>query len=689
MQRLSNEERTFGLELEFGDLLRDKVNLPNLYKYSLEEKSIVNTNAKKSSPKGNIGGEVNTRPLYPNSKDVRELRRFIKSCLNENEGNGQIMWNTGFDGHLYIGDLGLDELKKIFALAFYISPLINKIFNLGEWFDVEHLVPTPNFFFNERVQKCETLDNLKNTFENSSNRGHYRFQINIMSYFTTKTLEFRIFNGTNDFRRTLETIKFMYNFLNYALDHDVEDYKKIKTEDDFFKCFNVKNIFPKKVSPLIFAESHTVATTNVSKAFKPSRKIITAIKNSTLEDIALVNPFYYSTELGLYKNKNITIYNNNEYNDVIYQICEENLSITYKDQFEILNNYKNKKTDRELALFFIFTKIQKFNMTTEYGIKEFNSYAEKIEESIEKIEKSCDEFLEMFGECKYKKGTLNDAINDGNRYIVFQQEHNPKNNTVVSQLKKHSDYNGNFVVKEMSYANIQEKLQKNNVVNFEVLSRNDFLPFHKIAKDIDVTLYSTQDLYEGTRFRKPENLDSLNLKIPQNDYVITENSKIKIQEIKPTYFSILQHRFVKKISKFKTPRMCYVIVDENDVVLGAFGFDYSKEKDYDLFLLSDFCTNNDIMLLSKFVLFMIMTKELKNLIEEKLIERVKKGYTKIYTTMPVSMKYRGDFKKVDEMKNYKSLVYDFEFGQEESIQSAIKRYLKLVENRNKDKSKGK
>lgn len=689
MQRLSNEERTFGLELEFGDLLRDKVNLPNLYKYSLEEKSIVNTNAKKSSPKGNIGGEVNTRPLYPNSKDVRELRRFIKSCLNENEGNGQIMWNTGFDGHLYIGDLGLDELKKIFALAFYISPLINKIFNLGEWFDVEHLVPTPNFFFNERVQKCETLDNLKNTFANSSNRGHYRFQINIMSYFTTKTLEFRIFNGTNDFRRTLETIKFMYNFLNYALDHDIEDYKKIKTEDDFFKCFNVKNIFPKKVSPLIFAESHTVATTNVSKAFKPSRKIITAIKNSTLEDIAIVNPFYYSTELGLYKNKNITIYNNNEYNDVIYQICEENLSITYKDQFEILNNYKNKKTDRELALFFIFTKIQKFNMTTEYGIKEFNSYAEKIEESIEKIEKSCDEFLEMFGECKYKKGTLNDAINDGNRYIVFQQEHNPKNNTVVSQLKKHSDYNGNFVVKEMSYANIQEKLQKNNVVNFEVLSRNDFLPFHKIAKDIDVTLYSTQDLYEGTRFRKPENLDSLNLKIPQNDYVITENSKIKIQEIKPTYFSILQHRFVKKVSKFKTPRMCYVIVDENDVVLGAFGFDYSKEKDYDLFLLSDFCTNNDIMLLSKFVLFMIMTKELKNLIEEKLIERVKKGYTKIYTTMPVSMKYRGAFKKVDEMKNYKSLAYDFEFGQEESIQSAIKRYLKLVENRNKDKSKGK
>lgn len=104
--------------------------------------------------------------------------------------------------------------------------------------------------------------------------------------------------------------------------------------------------------------------------------------------------------------------------------------------------------------------------------------------------------------------------------------------------------------------------------------------------------------------------------------------------------------------------------------------------------ICDFIKKN-IMLLSKFVLFMIMTKELKNLIEEKLIERVKKGYTKIYTTMPVSMKYRGAFKKVDEMKNYKSLAYDFEFGQEESIQSAIKRYLKLVENRNKDKDKDK
>lgn len=197
--------RTFGFELEFGNVNKRQVALPSGYSWSPDERSIVNSDLSKSTPSGDYGGELNTRPLKFCRSDLRELRQVINKCF---DAGGVLMWNTGFDGHLYIGDLKLDDLKKIFSLGFYVSPLLNSIFNLGGWFNVEHLVPTPTYEFNDKVGKVETIDGLKNVFSNSSNRGHFRFQINIMPYFKTKTLEFRLFNNSANFRDTLETVKF-------------------------------------------------------------------------------------------------------------------------------------------------------------------------------------------------------------------------------------------------------------------------------------------------------------------------------------------------------------------------------------------------------------------------------------------------------------------------------------------------
>ena len=71
-----------------------------------------------------------------------------------------------------------------------------------------------------------------------------------------------------------------------------------------------------------------------------------------------------------------------------------------------------------------------------------------------------------------------------------------------------------------------------------------------------------------------------------------------------------------------------------------------------------------------------MTKEAKRMIERKLVERVHKCYTKVYTTMPVSMKYRGAFNKVKDLCSDKSLVYEGEFGSIGTIDDAKREYLK-------------
>ena len=103
-------------------------------------------------------------------------------------------------------------------LGYYTSVFMPKVFNLGDWFNVDYLCPRPTSEMNERIQSCENIDNIKNILANSSNKGHYRYMINIMPYFKTKTLEFRLFNGTRNFRETLETINFMYNFFGVCFD---------------------------------------------------------------------------------------------------------------------------------------------------------------------------------------------------------------------------------------------------------------------------------------------------------------------------------------------------------------------------------------------------------------------------------------------------------------------------------------
>lgn len=668
---LDNKERTFGLELEFADIVKDAVNLPSGYKYSPDETTMFNTNGKTAPVTGKFGGEINTRPLLPNRNDIRELRTFIKECF---KAEGKELWNSGFDGHIYVGDLSLEHLKKIFALGFYISPLIYKIFEQGEWMNVEYLIPLPTFEVLKRVMNAETEMQLKEVFANSSNRGYVRYTINIMAYFAHKTIEFRLFNTTRKFRETLECIKFMYNFINYAVEKDIEDFKNIRYEEDVIRIFDIKrNKIPKITQPLIFAENHTVATSSIAKAFQPSRKILTAVKHSTGKKIATINPFMFASEVALYKDKTVTVYNNNEFNHVIYRICtEDNFSITYNDRFEVLNQYKDGSKKTELALLFIFQRIQKYSLATEHGIREYFSYIDKIKESIAKLDVECSAFIEMFGNITYKEGNLSDAIKDGEKTIIFQQEHYGKFNSAVQMLKKYSDYAGDFNVKEMTYHDIEERVKSLDL--FEVISKNVFLPFHKIAKDKEQVLYSTVETYKGVSINNPE-VENIMFKIPENDYEITENSKIVVSEVTPTIFSMLQHSFVKKVVKFQTPRMCYVIRD-GETVLGAFGFDYPKDRTYSLFLLSDFCTNNDVRLLSKFVLFVIKTKEVKRMIERKMIERVENCYTRVYTTRPVSMKYRGAFNKVKHIESERFLTYDFTFGEGGTIKEAITEYLK-------------
>ena len=60
-----------------------------------------------------------------------------------------------------------------------------------------------------------------------------RHFVNIASYFVRQTVEFRLFNSTTEFSEIMDCIMFTYRFVDYALKHTEEDFKAIKSVDDF------------------------------------------------------------------------------------------------------------------------------------------------------------------------------------------------------------------------------------------------------------------------------------------------------------------------------------------------------------------------------------------------------------------------------------------------------------------------
>lgn len=671
---LELKDRTFGFELEFADVVKSDVKLPEGYKWSPDETTMFNTTGKTAPVTGNIGGEINTRPLLPCRKDVRELRRVVMDCIKH---NGKSLWNSGFDGHLYVGDLGLDELKKIFALGFYVSPLIKEVFNLGEWFDVPYLVPIPTIEMYNKVMSARDLSSFRECFSNSSNRGYIRYAVNVMAFFHHETIEFRIFNGTENFRHILETIKFMYNFVDFAIKNDETDFKKIKTVESFLNAFNISGKFSKGYQPMIFAEDVSVNTRSIAHAFEPSNKIISSVNRQMPDDVAILNPFLFTLETSLTGNRNIRIYNNNPLPWVFYKISQ-GMWIEYKDRFSILNEYKNGTLVREISLFIIFRKLRKFSFSNDYGIKEFLAYTSKIEESLEKLAKTAQKIFDFCSKVTWINGNLLDALNAGEKNILFQQEHLPKFSQDVYCLSKFSDYVDDFKYREMSYYNLEEKL--NGLDYFQFISKNEFMPFYKVAQDKKQILYSNKNEYAGLENKKENDLKVI-YKIPDDDYRITEKSQIRIEEVSPSVFKELQKTFVKKVMKFMFSNYAFVVMD-GDILLGGMGFLWvvDKENKYDLFLISDFSTNNKVPLLSKLILYMVTSTELKNRLEEKRCVRVLKGYTHVYTNKPVSMKYRGIFNKVGRVKE--NLMYDFDFGSSGTIKQGVQKYLEKVKKRN-------
>lgn len=669
LNRLSITDRTFGLELEFADVDKSGVILPDGFSWSKDE-TFINNDGTYISANSKHGGEVNTPPLSLKHEDMQKLKFTFDELLRN---GGRLSWVCSIHVHLYIGDLTLGDLKKLFALSYFTSRYIKKFSDLEEWNEEVWYVPSPVLSYYENAMSANTLEQFFNVFANSMKKGYIRHLVNVASFFRRKTVEFRSFNSTTDFEEVIGCIMFSYRYVDYALTHTVDDFKRIDSYDKFLSELKLKKSVPKHVSPLVFVGDMKVYAECMKGKDVPltSKTMKILLDNVHSESLAIVNPNLFNAELSLYRKLKLTIYNNDEMNDIIYRICKDDLVIHYNDdKYDFIEKYNDGSILMQLVCLFLFHRLRKYTADSEYAVMELEAYIAKLDDSVERIKKTASETINLFDNCVYIHGTVNDAIRD-NDNIFYQLGNNKKARSTSSILKKCSDYESNFEILPTDYYNLVQDVPSEK--KFMMISKNEYLPMYKIAKNGSVIFYSNIKEDGSLIVNTIKDFKSFAV-IPTDDVIeIEDYSKLKVVSVNPSDFYQLQEVYIKKVHKVTPPRFAFLVFYDK-YCLGGFGFAYPKDQDYDLWLLSDFNVNNQVFRISKLILMCIQSDYVKKIIQRKLRSSIVNMYTKVYTQNPVSMKYRGIFTKEKELSRQGCLVYTSNFGTSGSFENIMNKY---------------
>lgn len=679
--------RTFGIEIEMCNLDRSKVFLPEGYSWSKDEE-IVNTDG---SSNKKFGGEINTPPLRLCMKDLHDLKSVYQSMV---DAGGKIKWTTYTHVHIYAGDLSVEQLRRVFLFFYVCYPYFKQYANISKWDEmVSILMPPPTEKYYNGVLNAQTFDDIRELFTNQSKKGFIRHAVNISSLFKTKTIEYRIFHATDDFYKAMNCVFSTYRMFYYAVNHELEDFNNISSYEEFKAVTKLKYNVPNELVPLIYqGNPYSNIETFQSKSLlynsKQASALYEAVKKNGHKEICIVNGFMYYYELFFYEKLNISIYSQAPYCHLLYLIANGKTILTYKDKLAWLEEYNDKTVKRQLALALYASSLQKFFMSkSARNDAIFEALKIKAKESIEKIEKTNERLLKMLTTCEYHVGTLQDAINC-KQVLFFNYGKDKKQKRTFKLIQENSDLDMDFSISRNEYYDLVESLPKDTFFYF--VSNSPFLSnMHKLA----MFNSSGGDRSSAGRFlycNKPsdtsevstsykENHVEVNEIVPPDDLEINNPKNLKVVRVSPDYLYCLQKKYINKVDMVS--RCTYAFVAMYDkYTLGGFGFTLPQHKGYDLFQLTDFCTNNSIPRLSKFILFCIQTSAVQKELSRRMHKLVEKVISCAYTHKPVSMKYRGVYTKVKDHCTSSYLAYEGVLGKFANYKDVIDKYQSLLKN---------
>lgn len=671
------------------NLERSKVSLPEGYSWSKDEQ-IYNTDG---STNKSFGGEVNTPPLHICClKDLHDLRSVYESMV---VAGGKIKWSIDTHVHIYAGDLPVDQIKKVFLFFYVCYPYFKKYAHISDWDELvfnAQPVPTEKYF--EGVKNAQTFDELQNLFTNQSKKGFIRHAVNISAYFKTKTIEFRTFHATDDFYRAMNCVYSAYRIFYYAISHELEDYQSITSYQQFCEVTGLKYDVPNELCPLLYqGNPYSAIETFMTAPLSYNSEMVSALHDAVItnghKEICIVNGFMYYYELFFLDKVEVSIYCQDAYCYLLYMLANGKTSLTYKDKLAWLEDYNNPTPSRQLALALYAVKLQKYFMSeSARNSAVFEALKIKARESIEKTEEANERLMRLLTTCDFHVGTLEEAIK--NKKVIFFNfgRMEKKQKRAFKLISENSDLKLDFSVESNDYYNLVESIPSDSY--FYYFSNSPYLRnLHKIA----MWNNSSGERRSAGRFlycNKPtaQNIASTSYSsyriecneiVPPDDLEITDASKLIIERVNPPLLHCLQKKYIKKVDQCSVCQFAFV-VKYDKYTLGGFGFTLPQHKGYDLFQLTDFCTNNAIPRLSKLILYCIQSVGVQRYLSRRMRKLCEKVISCAYTHKPVSMKYRGVYKKVKEHCTSSYLAYEGILGIYPTNKEIIDKYQKSLKN---------
>lgn len=683
------QDRTFGIEIEMCNLERSKVSLPEGYSWSKDEQ-IYNTDG---STNKSFGGEVNTPPLHICClKDLHDLRSVYESMV---VAGGKIKWSIDTHVHIYAGDLPVDQIKKVFLFFYVCYPYFKKYAHISDWDELvfnAQPVPTEKYF--EGVKNAQTFDELQNLFTNQSKKGFIRHAVNISAYFKTKTIEFRTFHATDDFYRAMNCVYSAYRIFYYAISHELEDYQSITSYQQFCEVTGLKYDVPNELCPLLYqGNPYSAIETFMTAPLSYNSEMVSALHDAVItnghKEICIVNGFMYYYELFFLDKVEVSIYCQDAYCYLLYMLANGKTSLTYKDKLAWLEDYNNPTPSRQLALALYAVKLQKYFMSeSARNSSVFEALKIKARESIEKTEEANERLMRLLTTCDFHVGTLEEAIK--NKKVIFFNfgRMEKKQKRAFKLISENSDLKLDFSVESNDYYNLVESIPSDSY--FYYFSNSPYLRnLHKIAmwnnssgerRSAGRFLYCNKPTAQNNASTSYSSYRiECNEIVPPDDLEITDASKLIIERVNPPLLHCLQKKYIKKVDQCSVCQFAFV-VKYDKYTLGGFGFTLPQYKGYDLFQLTDFCTNNAIPRLSKLILYCIQSVGVQRYLSRRMRKLCEKVISCAYTHKPVSMKYRGVYKKVKEHCTSSYLAYEGILGIYPTNKEIIEKYQKSLKN---------
>lgn len=674
-------KRTFGLEIEMCNFDKAKVHLPCGFSWS-EEETIFNTNSKSSK---HFGGEINTPPLVLCQEDRDKVRNIYSQLI---EAGGVLKWSIDLHVYIFAGDLGLEELKRIFYLLYHCYPYIKESFNISDWDElVFNAQPLPLEKHYNAVRLSKDLNALKDVFINQSAKGYLRMAINIASFFKRGTIEFRCFRATDKIEELEDCVLASYRILNYAITHTEEEIKAIASLQEFKRKLKIDNkVFPRQLIPLIYqGNPYSPKECFLTKPISVNGQLLNALLKEELQSVAIVGDLGYSLALSIWHRAKIKIYSQDILLHTFHQIAINNLVIEYKDKLSWLQQYSEETAIRQIALCLFISKIRRYiSPKNEYEEVKLSGYRKEALRSILKIEENAKDLLEMLKQVEVINGTLDTAFDNKEPNIVYQfgiDKHSKPTYRIISQ---NSDLEIEIEQQDLDFYQLVERIPQETIFYF--FSNSPYLSnLHKIAhikrgagKNMGSYLYTNKlKTYGKSSFKSVPTKEAI-INIPPNDLKITDASKLRIYQIPAKELYSLQQQFIKKVDNLSLCTFAFVVMYDG-YCLGGTGFKFPLPgQNADLWQLTDFATNNNIPKASKLILACIRSSPMQRLLSRVMGKLITSVITFIYTQNPISMKYRGEYTKDKEASSVGRLVYRADIGEYKDYQEIIDRYNKLT-----------